>query len=170
MEFCYLRAGRGHPSSGTDAAGLDTLWSSYVPAAKAADVQPGGYWRFYPSVDLARQVLAFTDRLTAASLDLPPMVDIEDADGLSQTALTDWAVQALTAVQARVGVAPLIYTNRWFLANALDPAQVARWPLALAAYTTDPAWIDERATFWQWAQNVEVPWSDGLVDLQRRRV
>lgn len=170
MGFAYFRTGRGHPSSGTDAAGRDTWWPSYVPAAKAAGLAVGGYWRFYPSVDLGRQVLAFTDRLNAAPLDLPPMVDLEDADGLSQAALTDWAVQALTAVQARAGVAPLIYTNRWFLANALDPARVARWPLALAAYTTDPAWIDERAVFWQWAQNVKMPWSDGRVDLQRRRL
>lgn len=170
MEFAYFRAGRGHPSSGTDTSGLDTWWSTYVPAAKAAGLAVGGYWRFYPSVDPGRQVLAFTDRLNAAPLDLPPMVDIEDADGLSQTALTDWAVQALTGVQARVGVAPVWYTNRSFLADNLDAARLAQWRLALAAWSgvaTD--WPDERAEFWQWAGDVVVPWAAGRVDLQRWR-
>lgn len=171
MEFCYLRAGRGHPSSGTDAAGLDTLWSTYVPAAKAAGLAVGGYWRFYPSVDLGRQVLAFTDRLNAAPLDLPPMVDVEDTDGLTPAALTDWAVQALTGVQARAGVAPVWYTNRSFLANALSPLRLAGWPLALAAWSgVTGDWPDERAEFWQWAGDVVVPWAAGRVDLQRRRI
>lgn len=147
------------------------MWPGYVRDGKAAGFQVGGYWRFYPSVDLEVQVTLFCNRLVAAgSLDLPPMVDLEDADGLPAAALTDWAVRALSAVQDRIGVVPVWYTYRWFRDHALDAARLAQWPLALAAYTTDPAWIDEQAVYWQWAQNVTVPWASGRVDLQRRRV
>jgi lysozyme len=171
MEYCYLRVGRGKPASGTDIGGMDLRFGSYARDAQAAGLQVGGYWRFFPSVNLDRQVNAFAARLEAAApLDLPPMVDVEDADGLDQVALTDWTVQALTTVQAMVAVPPVLYTYRWFLANALNPALADRWPLALAAYTTDPTWIDERALFWQWAGNAAVPWATGPVDLQRRRV
>jgi lysozyme len=170
MEYCYLRVGRGKPASGTDFGGMDLRFGSYARDAKAAGLQVGGYWRFFPSVDLGRQVDAFTGRLAAAGLDLPPEVDLEDADGRSQADLTDWAGQVLTAVKDRTGVVPVLYTYRWFLANALDPALADRWPLALAAYTTDPTWIDDRAAYWQWAENADVPWATGPVDLQRRRI
>jgi lysozyme len=172
MEFCYLRAGRGKPSPpSTDGSGLDLRWDEYAPAAQAAGLQVGGYWRFYPSVELAGQVQAFCDRLNGQALTLPPMVDVEDDGGLPPRSLTDWALWALTSVHMgnRSGVRPVFYTGRWFLANALEGARLAQWPLALAAWTTDPTWPDERATFWQHAGDVAAPWASGRVDLQRRR-
>lgn len=172
MEFAYLRAGRGKPSSGTLASGLDAWWPIYVREAQAAGLQRGGYWRFYPSVPLAQQVDLFAQQVNDATptpLELPPMVDIEDADGLSQGALTDWAVSVLAAVRTQTGTMPVMYTYRWFLADALDAARLAPWPLALAAWTDDLDWPDERAVFWQYAGNAVVPWAAGRVDLQRRR-
>lgn len=172
MTFCFLRVGRGKPSSATDGAGLDVRWPTYQPAAAAAGFDVGGYWRFFPSVDLTSQVQAFCGRLNAAPLALPPMVDIEDADGLGRDQLTTWARQALLSVQAnyRAGVRPVLYTYRSFLDEQLDADRLlVDWPLALARWTDDERWPDDRAVFWQWAGDVTVPWSAGRVDLQRRR-
>jgi hypothetical protein len=66
LEYCYLRVGRGKPASGTDIGGMDLRFGSYAADAQAAGLQVGGYWRFFPSVNLDRQVNAFAARLEAA--------------------------------------------------------------------------------------------------------
>lgn len=171
MEFCYLRAGRGKPSSATDAAGLDTQWTAYARDAVAAGLQVGGYWRFFPSVDLDRQIDAFTRRVNfLPSGSLPPLVDVEDTDGLLRAALTDWTTRALIGTSLKTGRVPVLYTYASFLAEQLDADRLLpRWPLSLARWTTSEAWPDQRAEFWQYAGNVTVPWAAGRVDLQRRR-
>jgi lysozyme len=168
-EFCFMRVGRGVPASGTDANGMDKLWPSYVSAAKSAHLHRGGYWRFFPSVDANKQVDAFVAALnTAAPLELPPLVDIEDQEGRDQATMTTWAARILARVEAGTGVTPLLYTYRWFLANALDYSQLARYPIALAAYTGTDDWPDPRAVYWQYTGNSRVPWApNGPVDFQR---
>jgi lysozyme len=168
-EFCFLRVGRGVPGSGTDTAGLDNRWFSFVRGAESVGLEKGGYWRFFPSVDLDLQISAFCTRLLANQMDLPPLVDIEDAEGLDQATLTNWAVRAMTGVQAKLGVQPILYTNKSFLAVNLDWTKLSRWPLGLARWTTDPAWPDERATYWQYTGNSKVSWAKGPVDFQRTR-
>jgi lysozyme len=117
------------------------------------------------------QVTLFVQLLAAAApLQLPPMVDLEDSDGLDPDLLTDWAIRVLQWVEELTGVRPVFYTNRWFLANAVQPERLSSWELSLAAYTDQAEWIDPRATWWQYAQNVRVPWApQGPVDLQRHR-
>lgn len=169
MEFCYARVGRGVPAPpSTDADGLDVRWESYLKAGLAAGLKVGGYWRFFPTEDLTTQVARFCDRLAGTTL--PPMVDVEDHAAYPVVTLTDWAVSALDQVQAQTGVVPLLYSYRWFLANAVDVDRlVPRWPLALAAYTGTDDWPDDRAVMWQYAGNVVVPWAAGNVDLDRMR-
>jgi|GEM_PF-4289149 len=180
MEFCYARVGRGVPQAGsTDADGRDVRWTAYARAAALQGLLVGGYWRFFPAQDLGWQVGMFSAGMALAvggPLPLPPMVDVEDADGLAPGMLTDWTIECLERVQGLTGVRPVLYTSRWFLANQLQEDRLVGpgppwppWPLALAAWTPDPAWPDPRAVFWQYAGNVTVPWASGRVDLQRHR-
>lgn len=169
-EFAYLRAGRGiTPASGVDSAGLDTKWNEYRAGAAAAGLKIGGYWRFFPQVSMDDQITKFSDRVST-QLELPPMVDIEDTGGLLRTALTDWAIRVLSGVETRTGVRPMLYTNKSFLAELDATRLLPRWPLALARWTTDPTWPDDRAVFWQYTGNSRVGWATGPVDFQRTRI
>lgn len=169
MEFVYCRLGRGVPQSSTDTDGIDIWWERHRDAALAAGLAVGGYWRFFPGVDLGEQVNRFCVRL--GSTTLPPMVDIEDQmSGWDAARLTDWAVEALAAVQDRTGQVPLLYTYRWFLSDALQADRLLpRWPLGLAAWTDTDDWPDERAALWQYTGGTAVPWAAGNVDLDRMK-
>jgi lysozyme len=117
--------------------------------------------------DFTWQVNSFCDRLTSVPLQLPPLVDIEDAQDLGPALLTDWAIRVLTGVERATGKTPLLYTNRSFLNVRLQPERLTRWPLALARWTLEPAWPVEQPVFWQYTGNSRVPWATGPVDLQR---
>lgn len=177
MEFVYCRVGRGVPAlPSTDSEGLDVRWERNRDAALAAGLRVGGYWRFFPTVDLGEQVVAFTDRLEGTTL--PPMVDVEDQHpDWSPTQLTDWAASAMQQVQARTGRTPLLYSYRWFIGthkvgdddvpNALEIDRLLWWYLGIAARIE--TWPDERATLHQYVLNTKVPWAVGNVDLDRWR-
>lgn len=171
MEYCYPRVGRGVPQSTTEPNGVDKRWLANAAAARTAGLGIGGYWRFFPDQDFERQVNLFTQQLAAAQpLTLPPWVDLEDTGGLDPTQLTFWAIQALEWVEEIAKVPPVLYTNRSFLRDRLQADRLLpRWQLALAAYVDQTEWIDARATWWQWAQNVRPDWATGPVDLQRHR-
>lgn len=164
--FCFMRVGRGVPSSATDAAGLDTRWQTYRTQAPAAGLPYGGYWRFYPNVNMATQVTRFAGALRQAPRMLSPLVDIEDTGGLAPGPLTDWSIAALNAVHKATGRRPHFYTNANFLKTALQQWRLDRWERCLAHWSAT-AWPDHSAVFWQHKGDVTATWAQGRVDLQR---
>lgn len=181
MRFCWARVGRGRPAAGTDGNGVDLRWPAYRAAARAAGLLVGGYWRFYPDVDLAAQVDRFARGLGDMRGQLIPMLDAEDNPAkLAPGPLTDWYIRAATAVENAVGRRPLLYSYPLFLRDQLEWWRLDRWIRCIAHYSADPArwaqyavggaseaWPDHSAVFWQHAGNAQVPWAEGAVDLQR---
>lgn len=166
MRFCFARVGRGVPSSATDGRGLDTHWPDYRAGALAADLLLGGYWRFYPAVDMSTQITRFAVALRQQDGMLPPLVDIEDAGGLGYRELTDWSIRCLDAVKAATGRTPILYTGAGFLDRNLTSWRLDRWERCLANWSAT-AWPDHSAVFWQYKGDVRAAWAQGNVDLQR---
>ncbi|WP_405134243.1 glycoside hydrolase family 25 protein [Nocardia sp. NBC_01388] len=103
-------------------------------------------------------------------LDLPPVLDMEDAGGLSPGGLIDWTHRYLNTVQALTGRTPIIYTYPRFWQTAMgDSNEFTRYPLWIADYRGNdgpevpggwPAW-----TFWQYTDSGNVPGINGGTDL-----
>lgn len=99
--------------------------------------------------------------------ELPPVLDMETKGGLSPANLETWTNAWLDEVEARTGVAALVYTSPNFWKTALaetqsvatagHPLWVAHWTSAASPLMPAANWGGQSWTFWQWTDCVKVP-------------
>lgn len=125
----------------------------------------GAYHRFKPTRDAAAQAEHFLAVVPIREGDLPPVLDVEATDGVSDARLIRGVRTWLETVERRTGVRPIVYTKPGFrrahLGTALDD-----YPLWIAEYGVEspshPRW-----TFWQHSEQGRVPGIQKIVDLDR---
>jgi lysozyme len=125
----------------------------------------GAYHRFRPARDAVAQADHFLAIAAIREGDLPPVLDVEATDGVSDARLVRGVRAWLDEVERRTGVRPVVYTKPGFrrahLGSALDD-----YPLWIAEYGVDspshPRW-----TFWQHSERGRVAGIPKPVDLDR---
>ncbi|WP_182345715.1 glycoside hydrolase family 25 protein [Tomitella gaofuii] len=145
-------------SLGIRAAGLAR--GTYHYADVTAD--PVAQAAFYSTVVLGQN----------GPLDLPPVIDLEDARGQSAQHIIGWLHAYLDTVQALTGRQPMIYTGAWFWRTHMaNTTEFSEYPLWIADYNggdgpTLPlpgGWQDW--AFWQYSDAGSVPGISGNVDV-----
>lgn len=164
--YALFRVGRGIPDGATDHNGIDRLWFVNKGNAIRAGLPVGGYWRFFPSVNLNSQLDKFCLALGQANGMLSPWVDIEDHGDMTPHDLTNWAIMALVGVERRTGRRPILYTGKNFYDTRLQYWRLAGWEIAIA-WQTSGKWQEYGACFWQYKLDTPVGWATGNVDLQK---
>jgi GH25 family lysozyme M1 (1,4-beta-N-acetylmuramidase) len=113
--------------------------------------------------------------------DLPPVLDIEQNNGLGTVALTDWVMAWLERVRQLTGIYPMIYTspggwNSRFGSDGNVVAQsgygllwVADWRGNASPAVPANNWDGRGWTFWQYTSSGSVPGISGNVDLDYYR-
>lgn len=103
--------------------------------------------------------------------DLPPVLDLEDAKGLSPQQVIDWTHRFLNSVQALTGRQPIIYTypNFWRTAMA-NTAEFRDYPLWIASYNDTVGALPggwDHWLFWQYTDSGTIPGIDGRTDINQ---
>jgi lysozyme len=161
-QFAFVRISDGlsHP---------DTKFAQNWPALKTAGLVRGAYQFFRPSQDAGLQAQMVLDKLAAAGGlkpgDLPPVLDLESADGLASSVVVSKAKVWLAKIEAATGVKPIVYTAA-FMSNVIGTS-FGSYTLWVANYqTTCPTmpsgWTDWH--FWQNSDSGSVPGVSGNVD------
>lgn len=147
----------------------DTFAANWSGSASAGMIR-GAYHYFHPSVDPVAQANRFADIMgPLSSGDLPPMLDLEDADRLSPAQVAQSTRRFLETLEARTGRRPMIYTGFYFWRDQVgDPPGFSGYPLVMAAYVSGcpmvpPSWGS--FTMWQYTSSGRVPGIAGNVDL-----
>jgi lysozyme len=154
VKFAFIQISR----SLTD---LDAKFAYNWKRAKEVGILRGAYQRFRPGMDVLGQAKLFVDKLGPFQQgDLPPMLDVEDADGLSSTQIASRVQEWLDHVEPRVGVRPIIYTGFYFWRDSVGGADFSAYPLWIANYSATcplvpPAWT--RWTFHQYSSTATIP-------------
>lgn len=104
--------------------------------------------------------------------DLPPILDLEEAGGLSPAALIMWAQTWLDTVRQLTGKRPMLYTYPYFFRTALaNTPAFYRYPLWIADYSgsSSPTTLGWQTwTFWQYTAGATVSGiRGGSVDMSR---
>ena len=132
---------------------------------REAGVLRGAYHRFRPRTDALQQARHFVAVADVASGDLPPVVDVEATDGVSDARLVAGVRTWLAEVERRTGRRPVVYTKPGFrrahLGTALDD-----YPLWIAEYGVDSP-SHARWAFWQHSERGRVAGIRKEVDLDR---
>ena len=125
----------------------------------------GAYHRFRPRVDGAAQARHFLAVAPVAEGDLPPVLDVEATDGVSDAALIRGVRTWLREVERATGKRPIVYTKPGFRRAHLGRA-LNDYPLWTAEYGVD-APSAERWTLWQHSEHGHVAGIAKEVDLDR---
>lgn len=161
-QFAFARISDGLNS-------VDSKFATNWPAMKAAGVVRGSYQFFRPSQDPAAQAQLVVDKLAAAGGlepgDLPPVLDLESADGLAGSVVVAKANIWLKKIEDKLKVKPLIYTAA-FMSEVIGTG-FGSYALWVANYaTTCPTmpsgWTDWH--FWQSSDTGKVAGIAGAVD------
>jgi len=161
-QFAFARISDGLNS-------VDSKFAQNWPAMKAAGIVRGSYQFFRPSQDAGLQAQMVLDKLAAAGGlqpgDLPPVLDLESADGLASSVVVTKAKAWLAKIEAAIKVKPIVYTAA-FMSDVIG-TNFGGYTLWVANYqTTCPTmpsgWTDWH--FWQHADNGSVAGIGGNVD------
>jgi GH25 family lysozyme M1 (1,4-beta-N-acetylmuramidase) len=130
----------------------------------AAGLYRGAYHYARPSATAGSaraQASAFADAIGPQRIPgtLPPILDLEEAGGLSPAALASWVSEFLTSTQAFTGRVPMIYTYPNFWKNSMASSRAfTGYPLWIASYgVSSPALLGwSNYTFWQYTSTGSV--------------
>jgi lysozyme len=129
--------------------------------AKEVGILRGAYQRFRPGQDVIGQADLFLQKLGPYEPgDLPPVLDVEDADGLSPSEIAARVRQWIDHVEPRLGIRPIIYTGYYFWRDSVGGADFSQYPLWIANYSATcplvpPAWT--RWTIHQYSSTAMIP-------------
>jgi lysozyme len=154
VKFAYIQISR----SLTD---IDAKFTYNWRRAKEVGILRGAYQRFRPGQDVLGQAKLFLEKLGPFQAgDLPPMLDVEDADGLTAAQIANRVQQWIDYVEPRVGVKPLIYTGFYFWRDSVGGADFDQHPLWIANYSATCPLVPQTWTRWafhQYSSTVTLP-------------
>lgn len=150
----------------------DAYFQANWKATKEAGLIRGVYQFFRPTQDPIAQADLLLDALDAAGglsdTDLPPVLDLEDDDGVDPAAYQAGAKQWLDYVESKTGRRPIVYSALFFsefIGDAfLDyPLWVANYKSSFDGCPSVPDGFTEWK-IWQWTDSNKVSGVDGGVD------
>jgi len=132
--------------------------------AKEAMVPRGAYHFFISSKSGKAQAENFIETVKLSKGDLPPVLDIETANGASVADIQQRAKDWLLMIEKYYKVKPIIYTNVDFYENFLD-GKFDDYPLWVAHYyVKDKPRIKRNWLIWQHNEKGHVNGIDAYVD------
>jgi lysozyme len=159
IHFAFIKATEGKEWA-------DPYFQQNWAAIKRVRLRRGAYHFFRPSISAKWQAQNFIAAVSLETGDLPPVLDLEVADNISDKAVTEGAKQWLELIEKQYKVRPIIYTNlncyTRFVANGLSnyPIWIARYNEAAPVLPTYKAWY-----FWQYGDKGRIEGINGDVDL-----
>ena len=153
ISFAFIKATEGLKN-------MDRHFKRNWRKAKDAGIARGAYHFFLPTKSGKAQAENFISRVKLENGDLPPVVDIEQAYGVSADKIRKEVKAFLDAVEFYYGVKPIIYTNVNFYYRYLEDG-FEGYPLWVAHYLQrERPRIDRDWIFWQ---HSEIGRVDGIL-------
>lgn len=155
--FAFIKATEGYGR-------VDKNFRKNWLSAKLANVPRGAYHFFIGSKSGKAQAENFMESVNLSRGDLPPVLDIETANGASVADLQQRVADWLQMVEKKYKVKPIIYTNIDFYNNFLN-GKFDDYPLWVAHYyVKDKPRINRNWIFWQHNERGRVNGVDTFVD------
>lgn len=150
---------------------LDPKFAANWNGAKSAGLAVGAYQYFRPSQDATAQADLLVNQLASVGFgvgDIPPIIDIEVADGVSSATVAARVNTWLQRVKSKTGRLPVLYTSPGFWSGIGNPTPsplpylwIGHWNVTCP--TLPPAW--GRLRFWQYSATGTVSGISGSVNL-----
>jgi lysozyme len=159
LEFVYIKATEGYWY--IDPQFLDNWYS-----ARAVGIKRGAYHFFRPRWNPRFQAWLFKIMVSQKEGDLPPVLDIESDEGLSDEEVTAAAKKWLQLVENQHGIKPMIYTNLNYY-NRIVKGKLDDYPLWIAQYRGEKPNLPDSVAwkFWQMSDKATINGINEKVDI-----
>jgi lysozyme len=148
----------------------DTFAANWA-GMKAAGLKRGAYHFFHAAKDPIVQANLFIKTVPFQPGDLPPVLDVETAEGVGSADLSKRILQWLNTVQVATKRQPIIYTSYNFWHDNLNNSDGFRGhPLWIAQYEVDQPELPgnwDQWTFWQYSEAGTIAGVAGPVDVNK---
>lgn len=163
QDFVFVKA-----TEGTN--WVNRFYTDDARAAVGAGMKVGAYHYARPAFDAREQAANFAAQLALVpNQTLPPVLDLEVAEGKNPRELAQWTREFIGELEARTGRTPMIYTYRYFWQDQMaNTDEFSQYPLWLAAYQNhapEPVGGWDTLAFWQRSDNGRVNGITGPVDM-----
>ena len=157
LKFAFIKATEGVNK-------VDPQFQKNWFKASQAGVSKGAYHFFNPSKKGLPQARNFMQMVRLQKGDLPPVLDVETANGIQALQLNKEVQIWLDTVEAHYGVKPILYTNASFYTRYFAGSLEA-YPLWVAHYLEkEKPRINRSWVFWQHSECGRVNGIDANVD------
>ena len=158
IAFAFVKATEGETLK-------DSLYQSNWSAIKSVGIRRGAYHFFRPTVSATKQARHFIKQVDLQPGDLPPVLDIEVVDGVSETELIAGARKWLNIIEKKYRIKPIIYTNLKYYHQHLA-AHFENYPIWIARYNKYNPELGNGNDwkFWQYGNRGKLEGIDGFVD------
>lgn len=157
MTFAFIKATEG-------IGNMDPQFKRNWKEAKENNMVRGAYHFFISSKDGKMQAENFIKRVNLQAGDIPPVLDVEQLNGVSGATVKKEVKRWLDVVENYYNVKPILYTNVDFYKNYLG-AEFDSYPLWIAHYYEEHQPRIERGWyFWQHNDGGNVNGIDAKVD------
>ncbi len=152
--------------------GLDDIDEQFTynwSEARRVGITRGAYQYFLPGEDAGEQAQLLLDLMGPLEEgDLPPVLDVEEADGDTPEEIRNDIHVWMEQVEETIGMKPVIYTAKYFWQDGVGmPSDFLAHPLWVANYEVDCPLIADpwsRWNFWQYTSSGSVSGISGNVD------
>jgi lysozyme len=145
----------------TEGTSSDDQFKDNWSGIQEAGLFRGAYHFARPGTDAETQAVHFASVVGPLGFrDLPPTLDLEQADGKAAAAILDWAKAFILKAEALFGRQLMVYTGQFWRGTLADPAEddfFSKRALWLAGYVRQQSlkvpktWAKNSWTFWQYS-------------------
>ena len=158
LSFAFIKASEG-------ATRPDDSFRKNWAAVGQTRLLRGAYHFFRPVKDPKIQARLFIGQVKLKVGDLPPVVDVENANRQSTISICQNLQKFLDLLEDEYHVKPIIYSNLSFYTRHLQ-GKFTKYPVWIAYYLEDPFELpdDRNWSFWQYSESGNVNGIKGKVD------
>ncbi len=159
IDFVFVKATEGMTFQ-------DSIFCDNWDAIQKVGLRRGAYHFFLPSISPTAQANHFIERVEMKAGDLPPVLDIENADKVTKQEMITNIDIWLKTIENHYQIRPIIYTNlkfhKRYIAGNFDeyPLWIARYSPYKPSMNFGQSW-----TFWQYGNRGKIDGIIGDVDL-----
>jgi lysozyme len=143
----------------------DTMFNKNWSSSKKANMVRGAYHFFRPTLDVKTQFENYKNHTNLMVGDMPPILDVEVYDGVSDDSLTARVQRWLTLAEDYYQVKPVLYTYQKFFNKTLQ-GKFNTYPLWIARYNRffEPNLVNSEWKFWQYGNKGNLDGIEGYID------
>ncbi len=158
IDFAFVKATEGENHA-------DSLFADNWSDIKRVGLKRGAYHFFRPRSSVLKQAQNFIKNVKMEEGDLPPVLDVEVADGASDELVIKRVRTWVEIIEAHYKIKPIIYTNLKFFNRYID-GNFREYPIWIARYNTNQPYLgnEQEWDFWQYGNRGELKGIDGFVD------